>query len=189
MLHSFHDDGAQKVHVSHEKFIVTIPAEEGAAHSASEVLRCHDGCGFGAGGAPYALSRCGRVVGGGGGPAAQVGVGAARVCCRLLPRCLLGPGCSFVLIFRLILIGLSPHLLCPLLLIALLPPLSADAVPSSRAEVVDRDDTVKHRCVATVLLHFGPGLRVPCNTAKELVVLVQKDCDVSVISPDNLEPV
>ena len=87
-----------------------------------------------------------RAVRNGGRSAAQVGVGAARVCCRLLPRCLLVAGRSFILL------------------------LIAGAVSCSRAEVVDRDDTVKHRWVVTV--DFGPVFCVPLNIAKVIVVLL-----------------
>ena len=97
-------------------------------------------------------------------------MGASRVCDRRLSRCLLGPGCSL-----------------DLLLIWLLRPLTDDAVTSSRAEVVDRDDTVKHRFVFTEL--FGPVFRFPINLAKTAAVLVQLDLDVSDIMPDNNEPV
>ena len=73
------------------------------------------------------------------------------------------------------------------LLIGLLPPLVDDAVSSSRAEVVDRDDTVKQRWVVPV--DFSPVTRVPYNIAKVLVVLVHKDSDCSVIPPVYTEPV
>ena len=93
-----------------------------------ELCQCHHGCGFVADGAPYALSRFSRVVGKGGFSNAQIGEGVSRICCRLLSRCLLGPSCS----------GYP-------LLIGLLPPLIDGTVPSSRAEVVDREDTVEDR--------------------------------------------
>ena len=76
----------------------------------------------------------------------------------LLPRCLLFPG--------------------------FLSLLNAD---ESRAEVVDGEDTVKHRWVPTVF--FGPVTRVPSNLAKVTVVFPQRDCDVSAIIPGNFEPV
>ena len=100
-----------------------------------EVFLRHHGYRFVADGAPYVLRKiinqifmaghCRRVVSNGGWSTAQVGVGAVRASC-----CLLGPGCS-----------------TDFLLIELLPPLIDDAVSSSRAEVIDREDGVKHRFV------------------------------------------
>ena len=98
MVNAFHTDGAPSGHASHEKLVNNfppIPADESVAQCVPEVVLCRHGCGFGAGGAPYALSWYRRVVGDGGRSPAQVAVGVARVCCRLLPRCLLGAGCSF----------------------------------------------------------------------------------------------
>ena len=155
---------------------LAIQTDESVAQYVSEVVLCRHGCCFGAGGAPCVISRRGRVVGDGGRSTAQVGVGAARVFCRLLSRCFLGPGCSLYLILRFLFIELSPLLLCPLLLIGLLPPLTDGAVSFSRAEVVDRDDTVKHRSVFTEV--FGPVTRTPDNIAKVIAVLEQLDYDV-----------
>ena len=130
MVNRLHTDVTPKGHVSHESLIANIPpihAEEGAAHYVSAVFLRHHGCGFVGDGAPCIFSQVGRVVRNGGTSAAHVDVGASRVCCRLLSRCLRGPGCSL-----------------DLLLIRLLPPPTDDAASASRAEVVDGDDTVKH---------------------------------------------
>ena len=104
---------------------------------------------------------CRRVAGNGGWSTAQVDVGASRVCDRLLSRRLLFPGFSFI------------HI--------------ADAASSSRAEVVDRDDTVKQRFVHTA--DFGPVFCAPSNHTKFIVALPQPDYDVSIIIPANSEPV
>ena len=147
--------------IGHVSQTPPIHTGESAAHVPSEVFRCHHGCGFASGDALYVLLRCRRVVGIG-------GVGVARVCGHLLSCCLLFPG------FLSLLIG-------PL------PPLIDDAVSSLRAEVVDREDTVKQRLVETVV--FGPVTRVPGNTANVIAVLEQLDSDESVFLPGNTEPV
>ena len=198
LVKSFHADGAPNGRVSQNPSIQT---DESAAHYVPEVVLCHHGCGFVAFFSAYVLkmvkfesvtyiygflegksllrrenefcvlSWCRCVVSNGGWSAAQVGVGAARICDRLLFHCLLGPGRSLDLILRFLLSVQSPLLLCPLLLIGLLASLIDGAVSSSllRAEVVDREDFVKQRFVLTVA--FGPVFRVPDNLAKGIFVL------------------
>ena len=185
---AFQTDGAPSGHVSHEKLVNTFPpiqAGEGVAQSASEVGLCRHGCRFGSGGQPHALSRCRRVVGDGGWPPAQAVVGVARICCPLLAGCLRCPGCSYGFILWCLLIGLSPLLLCLLLLIGLLSPLGDGVAPSSHrgAEVVDREDALEHLFAATV--EFGPVFRIPGNIAKKLAVLEQLDSDGSRLLPAN----
>ena len=111
-------DGVPKGHVSQ---IPPAHADGSVAHSVPEVVLGDHGGGFVGDGARYALSWFGRVVSNGGWSTAQVGVGGARVRCRLFSCCLLGAGCSG------------------------LPLLIDEAGFSSllRAEVVDGDDTVK----------------------------------------------
>ena len=151
LVKTFHADGPPKGRVSHEILVAPIPpahADESAAHCVPAVVLCHHGCGFVAVGAFCVLSWCRRVVSNGGWSAAQVGVGAARVCVRLLSHCLLAPSCSG---YPLLIDVVS----CSLLLLVF------------RAEVVDREDIVKQRWVVTV--DFGPVFRVPDNIAKWLL--------------------
>ena len=72
--------------------------------------------------------------------------------------------------------------------IGLLPPVLAGAASLLlRAEVVNREDGIKHRWVVTV--DFGPVFRVPADIAKLIVVLLKLDLDGSFIIPANIEPV
>ena len=74
--------------------IMCLAADPRDTHINLSSRRSHHGCGFVTVGAPYVLLTFRRVVSIGGWSTAQVDVGVSRVCCRLLSRCLLLPGCS-----------------------------------------------------------------------------------------------